>query len=312
MRRLTSVVLSTSLGLILIAASGLVGLASGKPPSSDKLPSQDWHAMGSAPCAWFRAITNPNHSLNVERTILLLRDFNFSCVAFPIGATPPHDWQNFQQLLPAAQVAHIDVWPVLIPPTEGGNSRPYNTDYVKWMQVLAKLSLKYPNLRGANIDDLLIDGNKKVFTHEYLSQIYQAKQKINPRFLFVPTVYELDPSVVKRLEGCVDGVWFWWMNLERGMGLTSFLVDARVVVGKKFPVYAGVYAARTSWHPEGEPTVRAFMGSMQAACKYSDGVVVWNLSLGVNDPLLQIASSYAPGGTAALAGKCGQARSSGE
>ncbi len=312
MRSLRSMALSMSLATIMIATSGLVGRAFGGTPPTDAAQSYSWHALGSAPCVWFRPIANPDRSLNVKQTIQLLRFYNFSCAAFPIEGNPPLDWQNFQELLPAAKTAGIDLWPVLIPPTEGGDSHPYNTDYVKWMQVLASLSLKYPNLRGANIDDLLIDGNKKIFTHDYLCQIYQAKQKINPRFLFVPTVYELDQSVANRLEGCVNGVWFWWMNLERGMGLTSFLENARVVVGKRFPVYGGIYAAATSWHKEGEPSVRAFMSSIQAVCKHSDGVVIWNLSLDINDPLLQIAKSFAPGGSTGLADKCGEAGNPGE
>jgi hypothetical protein len=54
------------------------------------------------------------------------------------------------------------------------------------------------------------------------------------------------------------------------------------------------------------------MGSIQAACQYSHGAVIWNLSLNINDPLLQIAKSYNAGGSAKLAGQCGQAEGSGE
>ncbi len=297
-----------AMSLMLIAAAGFAAppLAGPLPPT-DAAAKESWHAMGSAPCAWFRPIQNPDHSLDVGSTIRLIRDFGFQCAAFPIQAGPPNDWPNFQKLLQAAQTANIDLWAILIPPTEGGDSHPYDTDYVKWFQVLAELSLKYPHLRGVNIDDLLVDYNPKTFTHEYLCQIYQAKQKINPNLLDVPTVYDLDRGEADRLGGCVDGVWLWWMNLERGMGLASFLENARVVVGKRFPVYGGVYAAGTSWHKEGGPSVRAFMSSLEAACRYSNGVVIWQLSLDPNNPLLQIAKSYVPGGSAALAGKCGQA-----
>jgi hypothetical protein len=266
-----------------------------------------WHAMGGAPCAWFRPIENSDHSLNVDETIRMLRDFGFGCAVSPIEGGPPNDSPTFQKLLRAWQAADIDLWAVLVPPTEGGNSHPYDTDYVKWFQALATLSLKYSHLRGANIDDLLVDYNPKTFRHEYLCQIYQAKQKINPHFLFVPTVYDLDAGEAARLAGCVDGVWLWWMNLERGLGLASFFLEnARVVVvGRRFPVYGGVYADGTSWHKEGEPTVRALMSSIEAACRYSDGVVVYELSLNPADPLLQIAESYAPRRSAMLADKCG-------
>ncbi len=276
------------------------------PRTAQAARPADWHAMGGAPCAWFRPIENSAHTLNVDQTIRMLRAFSFDCAVFPIENRPPNDWSGFQRLLRACQAAGIDLWAVLIPPTEGGNSHPYDTDYVKWFQVLAQLSLKYPHLRGANIDDLLVGYNPKTFTHEYLRQIYQAKEKINPHFLFVPTVYDLDRREAEQLAGCVDGVWLWWMNLERGLGLASFLENARVVVGRRFPVYGGIYAAGTSWHKEGEPTVRAFMSSLEDACRFSDGAVVWELSLEASDPLLQIAKSYTPGGSAKLAGKCGE------
>lgn len=311
MRNWNRIVFCAGVALALATAAGLAGQNSRSPAASGEAENGTWHAMGSAPCAWLSPIANPDHSLNVERTVILLHAFGFECAAVPISGGPPTDWANFQRLLKAAQTAGIDLWAILIPPTEGGDSHPYDTDYVKWFQVLAELSLKYPHLRGANIDDLFIDGNRKVFTREYLSSIYQAKQKINPRFLFVPTVYELDSEVAKLLEGSVDGVWFWWMNLERGVGLASFLENARVVVGRRFPVYAGIYAHATSWHQAGEPSVRAFMRSIENACRYSDGVVIWNLSLDPNDPLLQIAKSYAPGGSAKLAGKCGRPAAAG-
>lgn len=311
MRKWNSVILCVGLALGLAATTALAAPASGGSTSPGRAENEAWHAMGSAPCAWFRPIEKPDHSLNVGETISLLHQYKFSCAVFAIGHAPPNDWSNFQKLLQAAQTADIDLWPVLVPPTEGGNSHPYDTDYVKWFQVLAQLSLKYSHLRGANIDDLFIDGNKKIFTHEYLSEIYQAKQKINPHFLFIPTIYELDPEIANRLDGCVDGVWLWWMNLERGMGLASLLKDSRVVVGKRFPVYSGVYAHATSWHTEGEPSVRAFLSSIQAGCRDSNGVVLYLLSLDPNDPLLQIAKSYNPGGSEKLAGRCGEAASAG-
>ncbi|TAM82058.1 MAG: hypothetical protein EPN47_10290 [Acidobacteria bacterium] len=305
MRNWGNTVLCAILVLGLTASAGLAGqMAHGQ--SSGLGENETWHAMGSAPCAWLSPIQNPDHSLNVERTIILLHDFGFECAALPISGGPPTDWANFKKLLSAAQTADIDLWAILIPPTEGGDSHPYDTDFVKWFQTLAELSLKYPHLRGANIDDLLIDGNKQIFTHGYLSTIYHAKQMINPHFLFVPTVYELDQGIAKLLEGCVDGVWFWWMNLERGEGLSSFLENARVVVGKRFPVYAGIYAHAASWHREGEPSVRAFLSSIEAGCRNSDGVIIWNLSFDPNDPLLQIAKCYTRGGSAKLAGRCGE------
>ncbi len=286
-------------------------ITSGSQLGHAGISRETWHAMSGGPCAWFRPIEDPDHSLAVSRIVTLLRFYNFRCVAMPIGAAPPQSWGDFRNLLRAVQAADIDLWAILIPPTEGGDSHPYDTDYVKWVRVLSELSLKYSHLRGVNIDDLFMGFNGKTFTHSYLHQIYEAKQSINPHFLFIPTVYELDDRTVAFLEGCVDGVWLWWTNLERSLGFASFLENTQAVVGQRLPIYGGLYAQGTSWH-KGEPGVRAFLGSIQAACQYSHGAVVWGLSLDINDPLLQIAKTYNLGGTAKLADQCGQSQASGK
>jgi hypothetical protein len=143
------------------------------------------HAMGSVPCSWSVPIQAPDHSLDVPATIRLLRANHFTCYVQPIEEAPPMAYDDFNRLLPAAQAAGIDIWAVLIPQHEGA-SLPYRHDFVRWMQELARSSLKYPVLRGINIDDTDVGGNEKIFTHEYLAEIYAAKQKINPAVLFVP------------------------------------------------------------------------------------------------------------------------------
>lgn len=269
-------------------------------------PPAHGHAMGSAPCAWAVPIEGPGHQLDVRATVQALRANHFDCYVQVIGSGGPNSFSDLKRLLPAAQSAGISVWVVLIPPTEGGNSLPYRTDFVAWMKALARLSLKYSSLRGANIDDLFIGANAKLFTHAYLRSIYQAKQRINPKLLFVPTVYDLGPAEADLLSGCVDGVWFWWVNLEKNDGWRSLLEDSRAVVHGRFPVYGGVYAHSTSWHRQGSPSPAIVKGALEIACLYSNGAVVWNLPLApAQNPLLRVARSFAPGGSAALAGRCG-------
>lgn len=264
------------------------------------------HAMGPAPCVWATPIEGPVHQLDVPATVQALRANEFDCYVQVIGSGVPNSFSDLKRLLPAAQSAGISVWVVLIPPTEGGNSLPYRTDFVAWMKALAHLSLKYSSLRGANIDDLFIGANAKLFTHAYLRSIYQAKQRIDPNFLFVPTVYDLGPAEANLLRGCVDGVWFWWVNLEKNDGWRSLLEDSRIVVHGRFPVYGGVYAHSTSWHRQGSPSPAIVKGALEIACRYSNGAVVWNLPLEpAQNPLLRVARSFAPGGSAALAGRCG-------
>jgi len=105
----------------------------------------------------------------------------------------------------------------------------------------------------------------------------------------------------------VDGVWFWWTNLEKLDGLRSLLEDSRLVVAGRFPIYAGVYAHSTSWHKEGNPSPKVLRGALELACRYADGAIIWNLPLSPNiadNSLLAAARAFAPGGSADLAGKC--------
>ena len=273
-----------------------------------KGPSAIAHAMGSVPCSWSVPIQAPDHTLDVPATIRLLQANHFDCYVQPIEERSPMAYADFERLLPAAQTAGISVWAVLIPHHEGA-SLPYRYDFVRWVQVLARLSLKYPALRGINIDDTDVGGNDKLFTHEYFSRIFQAKQKINPKVLFVPTIYDLDPEEVTRLSGCVDGVWLWWVNLEQNNGLRSFLKDSRIVAHGRFPVYGGVYAHSTSWHKQGGPKPKLFEKALELACTYSDGALIWQLPLTEKpNPWLDVARTFTSGGPSTLAGKCGEGR----
>lgn len=264
------------------------------------------HAMGSIPCSWSVPIQDKDHNLDVSATIRLLRANHFTCYVQPIEEKPPMSFDDFKRLLPAAQASGIDIWPVLIPHIEG-YSLPYREDFVRWMKELAGLSLKYPVIRGVNIDDTDAGGNDKLFTRSYLCQIYSTKQEMNPRLLFIPTIYDLDSPEAERLSGCVDGVWLWWTNIEQNNGLRAFLRDGEVVAGGRFPVYAGVYAHSTSWHKEGGPTPKILGQSTTLGCTYSAGVVMWQLPLTVDEnPMLQVAEEFVAGGSSPLAGECGK------
>lgn len=277
-------------------------------PAAGQFPPPQGHAMGSAPCAWAEPLHGADNALDVAATIRALQDNHFNCVAQVIANGPPTSFEDFKRLLAAAQPAGISVWPVLIPPSEGASSLPYRTDYVGWMKEMAKLSLQYSALRGVNIDDLFSGISTKTFTRAYLNQIYQAKQEINPQLLFVPTIYDLDQDVADRLAGCVDGVWFWWVNLDHNAGLRTLLEDSRLVVANRFPIYSGIYSHQTSWHKEARPLPKTLRSALEIGCRYADGAIIWNLPLSPNtadNPWLATAREFAPSGSADLAGKCG-------
>jgi hypothetical protein len=272
---------------------------------SDASHKADWHAMGLSPCAWSVPLQKPEHSLDVERTIELLRQAGFRCEIAVVGGGPPESWEDFKRLAAAANSANIDLWPVILPPSEGA-SQPYGHDYLAWAEAFAKLSLEYPHLRGLNIDDLDQDESRETFTREYVCRIYSTKQKINAKLLFVPTIYDLDRKVADRLAGCVDGVWLWWVNLEKVTGLPSFLENSKLAGDGRFPVYGGVYAHSTSWHQQGNPVPDVFQRTLESTCEHADGAMIWNISLEPSDPLLEITKRFLPGGSSPLAGRCGQ------
>ncbi|HEV2325830.1 MAG TPA: hypothetical protein VGS10_17905 [Terracidiphilus sp.] len=280
------------------------GLAVAAGQSANNRP-KTWSAMGTSPCSWSLPIEKKDHTLDVAATIRLLQANHFNCYVQPIEEKPPMSFSDFQRLLPAAQKAGISVWPVLISQTVG-SSLPYRYDFVRWMKVLARLSLQYPVLRGVNIDDTDAGKNPSVFTRSYFCQIDRTAREINPRLLFIPTIYDLDADEANRLAGCVDGVWLWWTNLEQNNGLRAFLRDGQAMAGNRFPVYAGVYAHSTSWHKEGPPLPKIIRQATTLGCTWSHGVVLWQLPLTQEpNPALSVAKEFVPGGSSPLAGHCG-------
>lgn len=289
----------------MLAAILIGGLTFATGQSAPKIGPATWSAMGSSPCSWSVPIEKKDHTLDVAATIRLLKANHFTCYVQPIEEKPPMSFSDFQRLLPAAQEAHISVWPVLISRTVG-SSLPYRDDFVRWMRVMARLSLQYPVLRGVNIDDTDAGGNDRVFTRSYMCRIDRTGREINPHLLFIPTIYDLDADEADRLAGCVDGVWLWWTNLEQNNGLRAFLRDGQAIAGNRFPVYAGVYAHSTSWHKEGAPSPKIINQATALGCTWSHGVVLWQLPLTEEpNPALNVAEGFVPGGSSPLAGRCG-------
>jgi hypothetical protein len=270
----------------------------------------NWHAMGSTPCIWSPPVVGANGLIDSGATIRILKEIGASCYGALIWrerehGTKPFDWASFKQFVAAAKPAGIDVWAILIPPSEGGDSPPFNRDYVRWMQELARLSLRLSNLKGVNIDDYVSGISKNTFTPAYTCEIYRTKQAINPRLQFVPTIYDLTRPLAEKYGACVDGVWLWWTNLDTASGLQSWLVNTRLAVDGRFPIYSGVYANRTSWHRAEAPKPPVLQRSVEAACRNANGVIIWQMPLTPPNPLLDVARTFGTGGSSSLAARCG-------
>jgi hypothetical protein len=269
----------------------------------------NWHAMGSTPCIWSPPVLGANGTIDAGATIRVLKGIGAGCYGALIWrerehGTKPLDWARFKQFVAAAQPAGIDIWAILIPPSEGGDSPPFNRDYVRWMQELAKLSLRYPNLKGVNIDDYVSGISKNTFTPAYTCDIYRAKQAINPKLQFVPTIYDLTRPLAEKYGACVDGVWLWWTNLDTASGLQSWLENTRLAVDGRFPIYSGIYANETSWHRVAAPKPAVLQRSVETACRNANGAIIWQMPLTPN-PLLEVARSFGTGGSSPVAGRCG-------
>lgn len=258
------------------------------------------------PCIWSPPLTNAAHQIDAAATLQVLRQNGFRCYVALI-------WQNaagaslnlagFRPLLARFDRAGIDVWVVLIPPSEGGNSMPYGRHYQRWMRALASLSLRYPRLRGVNIDDFISASSMHTFTPAYACRLYRAKQAINPKLKFMPTVYALDRNFARRYGACLDGVWLWWTNLDRGArALRAWLENSRLVIRNRFPIYGGVYARHTSWHLA-NPQPAIFANALDITCAASAGAVIWQMPLRPLNPWLLIAREF--GAHGAKAGRCG-------
>jgi hypothetical protein len=276
--------------------------------SSEQKAEIDWHALGSTPCAWSPAVADARGAIDPGATIRILKANGLGCYGALIwvqrkGGPPTFDWNSFKSFVAAAQPAGIIVWAILIPPSEGGNSPPFNRDYIRWMKELATLSLKYPCLKGVNIDDFYWD--TKFFTPQYTCHIYLAKQSINPRLQFAPTIYGLDEDFAPRYGNCIDGVWLWWRNLEGSVGLDVWLKNSRLVEKNRFPIYGGVYAGTTHWHKQRRPEPKIVSGALATTCRYANGAVLWQMALSPPNPLLEVARAFGVKGSSLLAGKCG-------
>lgn len=134
------------------------------------------------------------------------------------------DWADFtREFLPAAEQAGIDVWVYLVPPSECC-SQPFGTDFVRWTEEIAHLSLRHPSIRGWAMDDFA--SNLTTFTPEYTKAMRDAARGINRELRFLPVLYHDDysPEFLAAYASHFDGVIFpFTVSFETGDGLDDVL-----------------------------------------------------------------------------------------
>ena len=132
-----------------------------------------------------------------------------------IGRTN-NDWDDLSVFLPKAKMAGITVWVYLLapseqPPTPGATSfsEPYRTNYTTWAQEIARLSLRYSNLKGYVIDDFWFNvRDDTLFTPTYINSMVTAGKSFNPNLKFYPLTYsnEVFNPYTRNLSTLFDGL----------------------------------------------------------------------------------------------------------
>jgi hypothetical protein len=178
-------------------AAGVAGLmAAGlSGPSAESLPSASLHPSALRPtnADYATPTRRPDGRADIERMVSRLKELGVGTYYWLVQ--PNTDWEDLKLFLPKAGEAGLQVWVYLVPPSENGAAAgegpkypaPYLSDYVRWGEEIAKLSLLHTNLTGWVIDDF--DGNLKFYTPDYVSQMQARAKGINPHLAFLPLTY---------------------------------------------------------------------------------------------------------------------------
>lgn len=98
-----------------------------------------------------------------------------------------YQWWDFLEMAPEFQKAGIRLWLYNVPPSEPPSPKPFEYDYVRWAEEVARLMVKYPVIQGMLMDDF--NGNTSYFTLEKCQQFIDAAHAIAPSFKFIPVAY---------------------------------------------------------------------------------------------------------------------------
>lgn len=125
-----------------------------------------------------------------------LKDLGVNCYSYLIDSHSVAELKALPQFCQLASKIHLEVWVVLVPPTEepglehGSRMRypPYGLDYQKWAEAIGRVSGTCHNLTLLMIDDFLY--NTSYFTPDYIKKIHAILERGNPNLLLGVTIYE--------------------------------------------------------------------------------------------------------------------------
>jgi len=133
----------------------------------------------------------------IKEIISKLKDLGVNCYSYLIDSHSKEELSSLPQFCALASKSGIEVWVVLVPPSEEpghpgtpDTSRypPYGLNYVKWAKDISTISKSHPNLTLLMIDDFIY--NLNLFTPTYTKEVFAALKRENHDFLLGMTIYE--------------------------------------------------------------------------------------------------------------------------
>ncbi len=133
----------------------------------------------------------------IKEMISNLKDMGVNCYSYLIYGSSKEELSSLPEFCDLALKAGIEVWVVLVPPSEEPGHpgtpdslryQPYGLDYVKYAKHISAISKDYKNLTLLMIDDFAYNLDK--FTPGYTKEVFTALKGKNDDLLFGVTYYE--------------------------------------------------------------------------------------------------------------------------
>lgn len=277
-----SALLRLSLLGSLLFASALCAATVPAAPSAAPVPERAAAVQGAL-ATYANLPRLADHRADFPRLLRELADLGANTYNFLIWHEAT-DWDDLRAFLPLARAQHLRVWVTLVPPSESppkakNYSEPFRTDYVRWAEEIARLSVTEPALVAWSIDDFA--HNLGTYTPAALRTMLEAARAINPRLAFVPCLYfkQLTPKFAAAYGDLVDGVLFPYRNESVKADLTdpgqvaAEVARVRQLFRPGLPVIVDVYATRHSTLGDSTPDYVAQVVASGRAC--ADGVMIY-------------------------------------
>jgi hypothetical protein len=232
----------------------------------------------------------PDGKVDIDEIIARLKDLGVNGYTYLILQKSEAELAALPEFCEKAAKEGIEVWTYLVPPSEAPIGKraeisekkypPFNMDYLKWAEAIAKISVTHPNLTLWMIDDF--DGNLNYFTLDYTKKMYEISKQINPNLRVGYCVYH------DRLQKYVDAGYMpytdallwgyqdtYWIYPKAGISAASLPAEINDYyrVCRDKPIIPCIYFTRHSSWPNNRPTLEYLAEAMRIS--YEQTGVVW-------------------------------------